>query len=728
MKQTPRRPWRLSTQLIWLSLTIAVPLVALLGYNLYRSAEREKSVLSAAALQLAYIAAQNAESFLSDSHRALEVLAQRPAVLALDRNACDPLLGAIQKLRPGFGNALTVNRDGTPVCSELATVPATVSGPGPEGWFNQVRDSMQFTIGAPTLDINSKRWVVSLAYPLSDVRGAFAGAVALVMDLDDYPLMPATTALPKGAVAGIASYAGVVIARSREATRPVGSSTLESKLRAAALVNKTGLLEVAGTDAIPRIYAYTPIAGSGWYAVAGIPATAVYAEIHARFVQSAMLTLTVLLLAAAGALAAGRHIERPLRGIAATADAVATGNRAARTPLAGSRELVALGGQINAMLDALDASERQFRETMENVHLVAVALDERGNVTYCNDFTVELSGWRREELLGRNWFETVVPDPAPVRATFEQGIRAGNLPLHYDNEIITRGGERRLIHWNNTILRDAAARVLGAVSLGEDITERKQAEEKIKKLNIELEQRVVERTAQLEASNKELEAFSYSVSHDLRAPLRHISGYVDLLNQRFRDALSEKAMHYLDMVTDSAKQMGVLIDDLLQFSRTGRQEMRQSRLNMNAVVQDVLAKLKAETENRNISWSVSDLPDVFGDYSLLRQVWINLLENAVKFTRHKDDAVIAIGVMKESEDSVFYVRDNGAGFDMQFAHELFGVFQRLHSQAEFEGTGIGLANVQRIIHRHGGRVWAEAQPDQGATLYFTIPHDKEGSS
>ena len=253
-----------------------------------------------------------------------------------------------------------------------------------------------------------------------------------------------------------------------------------------------------------------------------------------------------------------------------------------------------------------------------------------------------------------------------------------------------------------------------------NITEIKKVQQEIKQLNKNLELRIKERTAELVYANKELEAFSYTVSHDLRAPLRHISGYIDLLTKRFPDSLPEKGVHYLNSIDDSANQMGMLIDDLLQFSRTGRKEMKKSKIDMNKLFQEVLETIKEEAVNRKIEWTISSFPNVFGDYSLLRLVWYNLLSNAVKFTQKKKIARIEIGFEEKSDEFVFMVRDNGAGFDMQYASKLFGVFQRLHSTEEYEGTGIGLANVQRIIRRHGGRTWAEAALDKGATFYFTL--------
>ncbi|MBI5839042.1 MAG: PAS domain-containing protein [Chloroflexi bacterium] len=250
--------------------------------------------------------------------------------------------------------------------------------------------------------------------------------------------------------------------------------------------------------------------------------------------------------------------------------------------------------------------------------------------------------------------------------------------------------------------------------------------DQIKRANVELEQRVIDRTAQLEAANKELEAFAYSVSHDLRAPLRHIDGFVELLQKNMGISLDEKNRHYLDTIADSAKKMGILIDDLLSFSRMSRSEMVNTRVDLTELANEVIEELKPETENRKIQWLIGTLPQVRADRAMLRGVLVNLISNAIKFTRPRSHARIEIGVAQESPTEItIFIRDNGVGFDMNYADKLFGVFQRLHRTEDFEGTGIGLANVRRIINRHGGRTWAEGEIDSGATFYFSLPQSSE---
>jgi light-regulated signal transduction histidine kinase (bacteriophytochrome) len=232
---------------------------------------------------------------------------------------------------------------------------------------------------------------------------------------------------------------------------------------------------------------------------------------------------------------------------------------------------------------------------------------------------------------------------------------------------------------------------------------------------------LLQRTAQLEAANKELESFSYSVSHDLRAPLRHITGYALLLRKKALPILDDTALHYLDTISESAKQMGNLIDDLLAFSRMGRSEVKKTRVDLGYLVKGILKDFHEETKDRDIAWRVGELPQAVCDGSMLRLVFINLISNAVKFTRPRPKATIEIGCIPEQEEFIFFVRDNGVGFDPKYEDKLFGVFQRLHHQDEFEGTGIGLANVRRLIHRHGGRTWAHGEIEKGATFYFSLP-------
>jgi signal transduction histidine kinase len=245
-----------------------------------------------------------------------------------------------------------------------------------------------------------------------------------------------------------------------------------------------------------------------------------------------------------------------------------------------------------------------------------------------------------------------------------------------------------------------------------------EARDKLEGLNHELTKRSVE----LQAINKELEAFAYSVSHDLRAPLRHVAGYSELLQKSAAGMLDDKSGRYIALIQDSAKRMGMLIDDLLSFSRIGRTETRVTMVSLDQLVREIQGEVRRETEGRSVTWKIGALPNLYGDHSMLRIALVNLILNAVKFTRHRADAVIEIGCAEPKADGVvLFVRDNGVGFDMKYVNKLFGVFQRLHKADEFEGTGIGLATVQRIIHRHGGQVWAEGELGAGATFYVQLP-------
>ncbi len=326
-----------------------------------------------------------------------------------------------------------------------------------------------------------------------------------------------------------------------------------------------------------------------------------------------------------------------------------------------------------------------------------------------------LLGHSRKDLIGKNDYDFFPKEQADSFIAKDRQVLGSGYLLDIPEEPIqSRDRGTRILHTQKIPLYDEAGKPLYLLGISEDITERKQAEEEMKKLN-----------AQMEAANKELEAFSYSVSHDLRAPLRHVNGFVELLKEHTGAQLDAKGQRYIEVIMNSSRKMGSLIDDLLVFSRMAKSEMRVGEISLDLLIEEVIRDLQPELQNREIAWKIAPLSGVRGDMAMLRQVWANLIGNAVKYTRTRARAEIEIGSRTEGEETVFFVRDNGVGFDPQYAGKLFGVFQRLHRAEEFEGTGIGLANVRRIIHRHGGRTWAEGELDRGASFYFSFPHRKE---
>jgi PAS domain S-box-containing protein len=368
-----------------------------------------------------------------------------------------------------------------------------------------------------------------------------------------------------------------------------------------------------------------------------------------------------------------------------------------------------------------EVAERTQQASLLNLtHDTIFVRDMDDVITYWNRGAQELYGWTAEEAIGKRAHELLhTAFPVPIEDIRAELLRSGR----WDGEVIRTGvdGTDVIAATRWSLQRGEQQRPVAILETSNDITERKRREEEIRALNEELGKR----TTELEAINKELEAFAYSVSHDLRAPLRHMSGFTELLQKNAAAVLNEKSRRYVGMIMESAKRMGNLIDDLLAFSRIGRAETHKKVVSLEQLVQEALSEVRQETEGRNIEWKIGALPTWYGDGSMLRLVLVNLISNAAKFTRTRPKAEIEIGCTDQKQDQVvIFIRDNGVGFNMKYVNKLFGVFQRLHPPEAFEGTGIGLATVQRIVHRHGGRVWAEGLVDEGATFYFSLSNWK----
>jgi PAS domain S-box-containing protein len=372
--------------------------------------------------------------------------------------------------------------------------------------------------------------------------------------------------------------------------------------------------------------------------------------------------------------------------------------------------------------ETMRESEANLFAIVENTHDLIWSVDREyrlitANSAFHRTIAVALG---REIACGEGMLLDVFPSNVlqPWQKWYDRALRGES----YVQEMAftDTNGVKRVWETAFNAITDPQVGIVGVTCFGRDITERKQAEEEIHKLNEELEQRVIERTSQLEAANSELESFSYSVSHDLRAPLRSINGFSKILTEDYMDKLDDEGKRLLNIIQDNTEKMENLIDDLLALSRIGRKDIVLSDIDMYKLAKEVFNEVKAINLERKIQFNIQPLPPARGDLGMIQQVFFNLLSNAIKFTKTKEVAVVEVGGYDEGLKNVYYVKDNGVGFNMKYANQLFRAFQRLHSEEEFEGTGIGLALVKRIVNRHNGQIWAEGKENEGATFYFTL--------
>jgi len=481
---------------------------------------------------------------------------------------------------------------------------------------------------------------------------------------------------------------------------------------------------------------YTAVVAEGGQPLGTIFVRASTSQIYVALRTYLGITLSILIVsfvvAWAVATALRRRIARPILELAETTQQVSNQNNySARAAKHGNDELGQLTDSFNRMMARIQQSDTDLRKSQDRLKLALEAgrigtwdWDLQENRVHWDPYVHPLLGVSAGELQPSldGLLARVHPDDREQVRLSSRAMLSGMANVSFSFRVLWPDGAVRHLtaRGGASAGDDGVKRVIGVLI---DITAAKRAEEEVRRLNEELEQRVNKRTEELAHANRELEAFTYSVSHDLRAPLRHINGFAQMLEQEFSTSLSAEAQRLLGRIRFGARNMGQLVDDLLRLARVGRQELMLQSWPLNEVVSQVMRDLRVETETRQIEWKIDPLPTASFDVGLIRQVFANLISNAVKYSRTRPTAVIEIGSRLEGNFHLIFVRDNGVGFDMKYVEKLFGVFQRLHRVEDFEGTGVGLAIVQRIIHKHGGRIWAEAAIDQGACFFFTLPAD-----
>jgi PAS domain S-box-containing protein len=504
-------------------------------------------------------------------------------------------------------------------------------------------------------------------------------------------------------------------------------------------LTRAGVTEYRGADGQRRLGALAEIRGAPWMVWVEFQEAVVLGPAQTFLKRMVAIALIFLTVAAAVASMLSARITTPLSELTAASEALASGEYSRRVTMVRHDEIGRLGMAFNAMSEQVDAAHQKLEERVQlrtaglaeagrqlEQHVLelkearaeldrffSIALDllciadVDGSFKRVNPAWTTVLGWTAAELTSNPYLELVHPDDRPATEAEAARLAQGGTTVSFENRYRCRDGSYRWLNWKAASVPERGVIYAAA----RDVTEEKRTA-----------QELGARVAELAVVNQELESFSYSVSHDLRAPLRHVTGFAALLRESVGSHLDPQQQRYLTTITEAASRMGRLIDDLLSFSRMGRTALIKQHVNLADLVDDARREVAADSAGREIVWTIAALPEVEADPAMLRLAMVNLLSNAVKYTATRAPAQIEVGTdgHQNGEITVF-VRDNGVGFDMQYVDKLFGVFQRLHSSDEFDGTGIGLANVRRIIHRHQGRVWAEAAVDRGATFYFSLP-------
>ncbi len=717
-----RRAWPMSVLLLALVLATGLPMIGLMVYGLQREAQRDVEQAHRLIASLTDVSSVDTQAFLAEQGRVAAMLALRPLLRQLVSGQCDPVLSDIMAARPELSNIVSSRLDGVAVCSAIALTHE--DGASPPWWRKALDEGAGVAIGDPKKDPRSGAWQVPLVYPIRGPAG-LQGSLRLDVFLSAFHPM-VTAALPEGGIAAIINSQGYVIARSLEPQNTVGQRLLDPAVVDFIVRTRSGQspAPASGKDAVERQFAFRPVGDTGWFAITGLPTGVMYSQARANALRMGLAALMVLALSAGLVVLVSQRITAPMRALTRTARRVAHGQFDLRAPEGGPREVAEVSAGFNRMLDRIPLIEQQLRESEERYRaLVELAPDgvvmiEGGRLTYVNPGFRALFGLPLNAPVSAiSLAELAAPedrDALSARLAQLQGAPGGSPAV----QLTMRRQDGTLIQVEQASI---SVRMKGRVVVQShlrDVTARHMARQALEAANETLESRIQERTGELQDANHALEAFSYSVAHDLRAPVACVGGFADALASSVARGDTAKAAHYASRILHNTKKMNAMIDGLLKLARAGRMRLDCRPVDMNVMVQQVLADHDGASK---ALCHIEDLPVVMADADTIRQVWCNLISNALKYSSHATTPTLDIRSRVHAGEYVFTVADNGMGFDSVAAENLFGVFQRLPGAEAFEGTGVGLAIVRRIVERHGGRVWADGKPGEGARFSFALP-------
>jgi PAS domain S-box-containing protein len=724
----------------------ALTLLPAFGFVLYSSLEQRREAADQAkenALHLLQLAALDQKHMVGAARQQLLTLAQLPIVRdpAL-AGQCTRAFARLRELHHHYNNLGVADRQGWIYCSGAPlTAPVNIAD---RDYFRAALATRDFSISDYQIGRIIKKGVVAFGFPVLNDAGTVLGVAFVSIDLATwFKESGAGTSFPPEASLLLINDRGTILARHPDAEQWMGKAMPDKPLINAITAGaQTGRVEDIGLDGVQRVYVFTQVhttPAGHVYMVAGIPSADLYTDANRLFLGGLVgIVLAAALVGAAAWIGGSRLILSPVLALTHAAKQLGQGDLRARTHLPHSGDEL---GRLALSFDQMAMSLQEKDELLTTVGTMAKVggweFDTRTRKGTWTDEVARIHDMDPSEAtsveIGLTFFqgESRKKMEAAVKAAMERGE-----PYDLELEMITTKGNRK---WVRTIGQPVTehGQVVKVWGSFQDISEHKRAAEEIHRLNAGLERKVIERTAELQAANRELESFSYSVSHDLRAPLRAIDGFSQAVIEDYADKLGDQGRNYLNRVRTATQHMGHLIDDLIKLARVARAEMQHEAVDLSTLAGSVLASLQASEPARKVDWHIEPDLATSGDANLLRVVLDNLLGNAWKFTGKQACARIEFGVLQQASpvmDEVdrvgnkpsktggpaYFVRDNGVGFDMAYAGKLFGAFQRLHAMSEFPGTGIGLATVQRIIHRHGGRVWAEGAAGKGATFYFSL--------